>query len=262
MTERPAPTPLQQAAIADTGRDLFLVAGAGTGKTTVLVDRYCDVVSDPDGPGVDGVLAFTFTERAAGELKRRIRKELLRRSEEDPARRAELRRLARDSEAGWVSTIHGFCQRLLSSHSLAAGLDPRYVVLDDSEARRISQEAFDAAFIAFASAGGDDDRLDMAAAFGVEGLREMVAASYDELRSQGHEHPVLPDVRPMQADEAARLLHEAAQRALDATAHTSGKWPETHREKMAQALQATDGRIPEEGVASGWTFKSKDDDFL
>jgi len=138
----PTPVPEQRDAIEDRQRDLFLAAAAGSGKTTVLVQRFCDAVCAEQGPdaevGVENVLAFTFTDRAAGELRSRIRRELGRRSriEPDPARAARLRGLARASEAAWISTIHGFCQRLLASDPLAAGLDPRFRVLDQGESAR------------------------------------------------------------------------------------------------------------------------------
>ena len=72
---RPEPTTEQAAAVAARRRDAFLEAGAGTGKTTVLVDRYCAAIVD-DGVAVDRLLAFTFTERAAAEMRTRIRREL------------------------------------------------------------------------------------------------------------------------------------------------------------------------------------------
>ena len=260
---RPEPTEQQQQAIDDRDRDLFLVAGAGTGKTTVLVDRFCDIVCAEEGADADvrmeNVLAFTFTERAAGQLKRRIRAELLRRSEADPDRRLELRRMARDSESAWISTFHGFCQRVLASHSLAAGLDPRYTVLDDSESGRLAQEAFDSAFTAFAGAGGGDDRFEMAAAFGVDALRDMVRAAHDELRSQGQDVPELPEIVPVDPAEAVERLRAAATLALEETAEATRS--DSHREKMAAALAATDGRIPEEGEPEAWRFKSKAEAF-
>ncbi len=87
-------TPEQLAAIEARDRDVFTEAGAGTGKTGVLVERYCDAVSE-DGVGPDRVLAFTFTERAAGELRERIRRRLTARARSaleqgDPERSAEI----------------------------------------------------------------------------------------------------------------------------------------------------------------------------
>ena len=101
------PTPEQRAAIETRDRDVFCEAGAGTGKTRVLVGRYCGALLE-DGVEIDEILAFTFTERAAAELRQRIRRELAGQGE---------RRLARDTEGAWVTTIHGFCRRLLGCAS-------------------------------------------------------------------------------------------------------------------------------------------------
>ncbi len=75
--ESPAigPTAQQRAAIDNRDRDVFLEAGAGTGKTRVLVERYCEAV-DTDGIEPERILAFTFTEKAAAEMRRRVRVEL------------------------------------------------------------------------------------------------------------------------------------------------------------------------------------------
>lgn len=254
MSEHPAPTPPQRAAIDDRERDLFLVAGAGTGKTRVLVDRFCDAVCASQGPdaetGIDAVLAFTFTDRAAGELKRRIRTELTRRADatSDPTGRNELRALAREAEGAWITTVHGFCQRILSSHPLEAGLDPRYRVIDEAESGRLAAEAFDAAFAGFAALG--EDRNEMSAAFGVDDLRATVVAAYAELRSQGYDHPRLPKVAPADPVAAARRVHAAAGAALDATAEAKhpGKRPET----LAAVFAVTDGTVPKEEEITGW----------
>src|SRR4051794_2325068 len=69
------PTAQQRAAIENRDRDVFLEAGAGTGKTRVLVERYCEAV-DTDGVEPERILAFTFTEKAAAEMRRRVRVEL------------------------------------------------------------------------------------------------------------------------------------------------------------------------------------------
>src|SRR4051794_11237963 len=124
----------QQEAIGRRSGSLFLHAGAGSGKTRVLVERFVRAVLD-DGVRVDQVLAITFTEKAAAELKGRLRRRFLELGE---------RERAREAEAAWVSTIHGFCSRLLRANALAAGIDPEYRVLSDSDAARMSIDAFDA----------------------------------------------------------------------------------------------------------------------
>jgi len=104
---------------------VFVSAGAGTGKTKVLVERFARAVCD-EGVDVESILVITYTEKAAGELRARIRVRLVERGRPD---------LARALDGAWISTIHGFCHRLLRSHPFAAGVDPRFRVLDESQGR-------------------------------------------------------------------------------------------------------------------------------
>ena len=112
---RLAPNPEQQRAIEAGGR-VFLSAGAGTGKTAVLVERFVRAVCDR-GLDVGSVLVITYTRKAAGELRSRIRRELRDRGRVD---------LARELDGAWISTIHGFCARLLRTYPFEAGHDPRF----------------------------------------------------------------------------------------------------------------------------------------
>ena len=194
---RPEPTPEQAAAVAARRRDAFLEAGAGTGKTTVLVDRYCAALVD-DGVEVDRLLAFTFTERAAAEMRTRIRAELGRRSRAarahgDEALADELLGLARATERAWVMTIHAFCRRLLAAHPLAAGLDPAFRVLDANQAARLRDRAFRAALDELLAAG-DHEVARAAAAYEPWRLTAMTVAAHERLRSQGMADPELPPV--------------------------------------------------------------------
>src|SRR5882757_7505816 len=209
MSERTA-TPEQAAAIAATGRDVLLEAGAGTGKTGVMVDRYCRLVCD-EGVAPDAILAFTFTDKAAAELRQRIRAELGRRAELGSERAAEL---LSGIGSAWVMTIHGFCNRLLAAHPVAAGIDPDFRVLDAPEAARAAREAFDEALAEFL-ADGDPRREETVAAFEIEGLRAIVAGAHDELRSRGAAEPRLPEPPPADLDAALRRVAEQAAAALE-----------------------------------------------
>ncbi|HEX2128540.1 MAG TPA: UvrD-helicase domain-containing protein, partial [Solirubrobacterales bacterium] len=191
------PTAEQATAIAARRRDTFLEAGAGSGKTTVLVDRYCAAVVD-DGIEVDRILAFTFTERAAAEMRSRVRRELMARERVvreagDEARADELRRAARATERAWVMTIHAFCRRLLAQHPLAAGLDPRFRVLDASEAGRLADRAANEALENLLAAG-DPDVARAAASYQPWRLVAMTLQAHTRLRSQGMTEPRLPVV--------------------------------------------------------------------
>ena len=225
------PTPEQAAAIAATGRDLMVEAGAGTGKTGTMVDRYCRLVCD-DGVSPDAVLAFTFTDKAAAELRERIRSELVHRAENGDGRAREL---LPGIGGAWVTTIHGFCNRLLAGHPVAAGIDPRFRVLDAPETARLAREAFDEALEEFLD-GDDRARERTVAAFGIEGLRAAVSGVHAELRSRGFASPSLP-VAPT-PDVAAALRHaaEAAAAALEELKPTN-----SNRELLERALGTLDG---------------------
>src|SRR5205823_10397970 len=111
----------QQTAAVEASGEVFVSAGAGTGKTSVLVERFVRAVCE-QGLDVESVLVITYTRKAAGELRARIRAALRARGRPD---------LARKLDGAWISTIHGFCSRLLRAHPFAVGIDPRFRELDD-----------------------------------------------------------------------------------------------------------------------------------
>jgi ATP-dependent helicase/nuclease subunit A len=193
--ERP-PTPEQHAAIEAEGL-VFVSAGAGTGKTAVLVERFVRAIDR--GVDVGSILVITYTERAAAELRSRIR-----------ARLGELgrRELTRELDEAWISTIHGFCLRLLKQHPFAAGLDPRFRVLDESQAAVLRAEAFDDALAEFC-AREQPDRLALLATYGSAALRRMLTSVYETLRAAGRGLELPIGDAPGIEEAAARVLETA-----------------------------------------------------
>ncbi|HET9197400.1 MAG TPA: UvrD-helicase domain-containing protein [Solirubrobacterales bacterium] len=244
QTSAPArePTPEQAAAIGARGEDVLLEAGAGTGKTGVMVERYCRLICD-SGLSPDAVLAFTFTDKAAAELRQRIRAELARRAERGSERAAGA--LAGIGGA-WVTTIHGFCNRVLAAHPVAAGVDPGFRVLDAPETARAAREAFDDALVDFLKAGGiaqgepahgDPAREETVAAFDLEALRGAIVAVHAELRSRGVAAPRLPEPPPADPEGAIARAIEAAGECLAELEEKNGKRGEAERELLARALE-------------------------
>ncbi|MEA2494750.1 MAG: hypothetical protein QOJ29_2661 [Thermoleophilaceae bacterium] len=175
-------TPQQQHAVDRRDGPLFVHAGAGSGKTSVLVERFVRTALD-DGAGADGVLAITFTDKAAAEMKLRIRNRFVELGE---------RQLARETERAWVSTIHGFCSRVLRAHPLVAGIDPEYRVLDEGEAARLALQASEHAMEDFLGSDPEPDRLELIAAYGPDRLGGLVRSFHARRRAAGELEPVLP----------------------------------------------------------------------
>ena len=120
-------TPSQQNAVRRMGQDVCVVAGPGSGKTRVLVERFAWLVEEQK---VDPsrILAITFTEKAAAEIKDRLRERF--------ATKPEFREA---TERAWVATIDGFCARLLRENAIAAGLAPDFTVMDEAAAQRLAR---------------------------------------------------------------------------------------------------------------------------
>ena len=221
-----APNAQQLAAIEARGT-VFVAAGAGTGKTTVLVERFTRAVVE-DGLDLTSLLVITYTEKAAGELRARIRLRFVELGRAD---------LARELDGAWISTIHGFCRRLLAAHPLSAGVDPAFRVLTEPQARVLQGEAFTEALRTFCAAD-DPDRWQLLATYGAERLRSMLVTVFTTLRSAGRELVLeqgaldpLADrlgeleeaARALAADPAATALQRAAaQDALELIAGVGG----------------------------------------
>ena len=245
-------TPEQAQAVGRRDIDVFCEAGAGTGKTSVLVGRFVAAVCG-DEVGMSDILAFTFTERAAEQLRGRVRGDLRARAREAGAagnegRRLELERLARDTEAAWISTIHGFCRRLLATYPVAAGIDPRFRVLDEGESSRLRSRAFWAALDALLSAGDPDATSRIVAALTPRGLRSIVISAHDELRSHGEEAR-LPEAPVVDPAAAVVELGEAAAEALEECEGATGKAAPDMLERLGRAREiasrAVAGEAPE-----------------
>jgi len=123
--------------LTDLDASFAVDAGAGTGKTTLLVGRLAALVADRR-VSLKRIAAITFTDKAAGELVVRLRKELEDRLAKGPANAPLLLQALRDLEQASVSTLHAFCQSILREYPIEAGVDPRFKVLD-----RVQSEAFE-----------------------------------------------------------------------------------------------------------------------
>ena len=126
-------------------RRSIVEAAAGTGKTTELVGAHRRADRRTSAATIGQIVAVTFSEKAAGELKLRLREELERaraRTPPDSAAGQRLDAAVHDFEEAHVSTIHGFCAELLRERPVEARVDPAFTVLTDTQADRLFDEAF------------------------------------------------------------------------------------------------------------------------
>ncbi len=121
----------------DHSRSHCIIAGAGTGKTQVLVEKYVDLLEKVEGLHVSNILALTFTQKAASEMKERIRDSLAERSQK---RWKDIR-----DEFIWadISTFHSFCTGVLRQFPTETGIEPNFIVLEEFESKQLLEEALE-----------------------------------------------------------------------------------------------------------------------
>ena len=133
----------QELAIRLREKDILVSAGAGAGKTRVLVNRLAEMIMDPEKPvTVDRFLVMTFTNAAAEEMKERIIGELNQRLEKDRGNRY-LRKQIRMVRHADISTVHSFCNHLIRTHFQEAGIDPAFRIGEEGELFMLRQKAME-----------------------------------------------------------------------------------------------------------------------
>jgi ATP-dependent exoDNAse (exonuclease V) beta subunit len=201
---------------------LFVEAGAGSGKTKALVDRIVALVVERDVP-MREIAAVTFTEKAAAELRDRIRRALeLRARGDDPVVEARATLALEELDAAAVSTLHAFAQRILAEHPVEAGLPPRVQVLDDIA----SQLAFEERWTRFVDELLDDVALERTILLALNAdttltvLRTLALAcnaNWDLVAERMHEEADPPPLAPALAPllDALTQVRTRAARCLD-----------------------------------------------
>ncbi len=158
----------QQACVDTLGKPLAVSAGAGSGKTYTLTRRIVHALECGYLTDIDEVLAITFTTKAAGEIKSRVKGAL---------RAAGMTEQALKVDNAWISTIHGMCSRILRAHALELGIDPQFKIVGESRAQAMLDSALEAVI------GGRDDMVNGLA--GIDPGRIDALFSEFKVRSQG-----------------------------------------------------------------------------
>jgi len=175
-TAVPTYTQEQARAIEQRGVSVALSAGAGCGKTFVLTGRFLAEL-DPEDPGapepaeLGELVAITFTERAAREMRDRIRRRCYDRLRAAPAEQTSYwLALRRAIDRARVSTIHAFCASLLRQHAVEAGVDPQFEIIEQAHAATFSLELVND-WLRERLAARDETVIRLAALRGLERLR-------------------------------------------------------------------------------------------
>src|SRR5437879_4635837 len=139
-------TTAQQQAISAPG-NVLVVAGAGTGKTSTLVERCMNCLIEGSPPtSLDEILMVTFTEAAAAEMRQRIRARLEEESRRRAAEALVAELLAEQLallDTAPIGTLHSFCLQLVRLHFYELGIDPQVAVMDQDETTLLADETLD-----------------------------------------------------------------------------------------------------------------------
>jgi ATP-dependent helicase/nuclease subunit A len=176
--------PEQAAAAYTIDRHISVTAGPGSGKTTVLVERYLHILRTQK-LSIDQIVAITFTNRAANEMRERLREQL----------NLILQTVSADERRHWlgykrtldgavITTIHGFCARLLREFPVEARVDPQFLLLDEHRAAMLLEGVVEEALTEFISSGHVEiSRLTLGVGRGK--LAAALAQLYRDVRGQG-----------------------------------------------------------------------------
>ncbi len=143
----------QRRAIETYDKSLCVDAGAGSGKTSVLVDRILYLLEHRHAT-LDQIVAITFTDKAAAEMKERLRSACRKKAlDADPETLTFWRHIERHLESARISTIHSFCMGLLKVHALSLKQDPDFGILTEPESHLLRLEVVEQTFHTLLEAG-------------------------------------------------------------------------------------------------------------
>ena len=256
--------PAQAEAAYTLDRHISVTAGPGAGKTTVLVERYLHILRTRDIT-VDQIVAITFTNRAANEMRERLRQELdrLLRSAAPDERRTWMRH-KRTLDGAVITTIHGFCARLLREFPAEAGIDPQFALLDQHQSAMLEERVVEQALTEFIDSG-DETITRLTAGVGRVRLAEGLISIFRGMRNQGLKlehvarmtadvHGTIDDYKAALEELNARMSEFIAVRGLTKgaeakRAETSRRWPVVRQMLLEMTDQMLASQLPWSSLA-------------
>jgi ATP-dependent helicase/nuclease subunit A len=204
--------PEQKIAAHTLDRHLSVTAGPGAGKTFVLVERYLEILRTKK-VSVDNIVAITFTNRAANEMRQRVRERIdaLLRGTSGNERQTWLRH-KRALEGAVITTIHGFCSRLLHEFPIEANIDPQFMLLDEHQAAMLLEEAVEES-LTEAIHHGNEKIIQLAQGAGRAALASALAELHRKYRGEGLSLEAIEKLTAL--NHAAETDYVSALKALD-----------------------------------------------
>lgn len=234
----------QEKCVNTLDKPLAVSAGAGSGKTFTLTRRIVHALESGYLTDIDQVLAITFTSKAAGEIKSRVKGAL---------RAGGMTEQALKTDEAWISTIHGMCSRILRAHALELGLDPAFKVADEATVKTLLDASLEEVLggrddLVTVAEGVSSQRLDaLFASFDVHPAGPRTASVEGMVRQLVEAASAHPDgmaslVAPPEAPSPIKLLAQLVDVAETAYALADGVKPGSTRDKFLAATQdALDG---------------------
>lgn len=206
----------------DLDTTLIIEAAAGTGKTTALVNRIISTVASGRAR-LARIVAVTFTEKAAGELKLRLRAEIERVRHDEALDEAERERLLRalpQLEEARIGTIHSFCADLLRERPVEARVDPMFEVAPEEVAESLFDQAFERWFQEVLASPGEGmrrllRRRDLAEGKGPRPIARRAAQELREWRDFDTPWEHVPFEREREIDELVREIEKLGEIARE-----------------------------------------------
>src|SRR5260221_10796467 len=233
--------PEQKIAAHTLDRHLSVTAGPGAGKTFVLVERFLEILRTKK-VSVENIVAITFTNRAANEMRQRVRDRIdgLLRELPDKERQTWLRH-KRTLEGAVITTIHGLCSRLLHEFPVEANIDPQFVLLDEHQAAMILEAVVEET-LADAIHHGNEKIIQLAQGTGRAPLAAALAELHRKYRGEGLSLEALEKLTA--ANHGSQADYVSALKELDAhmtallSARKLTKVAEEKRQRAAQEWPA------------------------
>jgi ATP-dependent helicase/nuclease subunit A len=254
VVRAPSLKPEQQLAAHTLGRHVSVTAGPGAGKTTVLVERYLHILRN-ENISVDQIVAITFTNRAANEMRERLRRELDKiLAGADPRERARWMRHKRTLDGAIITTIHGFCARLLREFPVEADLDPQFALLDAHQSAMLEEAVAEETITEFISAE-DQAITELAAGIGRVRLARGLIGIYRSMRNQGltieklrvaagKNHKTIDDYNTALQELTAKMRELIKARELTATAESKRREAERRWPAFFESLSNVSASTP------------------